>query len=82
MPTKARTRKLPQREKEGARRIFRGEMPREEDAAQQACALPRAYSLVVFLYEVERGGIDAVAETGRPRAVRKNVAEVRVAAAA
>jgi hypothetical protein len=57
-------------------------MPREEDAAQQVRALQRPYSLVVFLFKLERGGIDAVAKASWPRTIGKNMAEVRIATAA
>src|SRR5437667_11988876 len=45
---------------------------------KQVCATP----LRLFFFEFQRGGVDAIAEASGPRAVVKDVPEVRVADAA
>src|SRR5260370_2016306 len=57
-------------------------MLRATGAAPQTCALGLRYSLLVFLHEIQRRGIDAVAKTSGPRTIGENVAEVRITAAA
>src|SRR5882672_8173166 len=62
--------------------ILCGGMLRENHAAQQIRTLLFRDSLFVFLHEIQRCGVDAIAKTGRPRPVRENVAEMRITAAA
>src|SRR6266576_7113203 len=57
-------------------------MRRENHAAQRTRTLVFRDSLFVFLHEIQRRGVDAIAKTGRPWPVGENVAEMRITSAA
>src|SRR6266576_3843281 len=57
-------------------------MRRENHAVQRTRALVFRDSLFVFLHEIQRRGVDAIAKTRRPWPVGENVAEMRITSAA
>src|SRR6267378_4834500 len=57
-------------------------MRRENHTAQRTRTPVFRDSLFVFLHEIQRRGVDAIAKTGRPWPVGENVAEMRVTSAA